>query len=96
MDFVGGLPTNMKAHDYLFVVVDRFRKMCILMPCKNTIIGQEATNKFFEHVRVHFEIPRSIISDRDTCFLSAFRTTLWENMETKLKRSTTFHPQKNG
>jgi hypothetical protein len=34
MDFVGGLPMSRKGHDYLYVVVDRFRKMCVLMPCK--------------------------------------------------------------
>jgi hypothetical protein len=34
MDFVGGLPMSKKNHDYLYVVVDRFSKMCILMPCK--------------------------------------------------------------
>jgi hypothetical protein len=48
MDFVGVLPTTWKGHDYLFMVVDRFRKMFILIPCKNTIKGQEATNLFFE------------------------------------------------
>ena len=35
MDFVGGFPMSRKSHDYLYVVVDRFSKMCILMPCKN-------------------------------------------------------------
>jgi hypothetical protein len=34
MDFVGGLTMSKKNHDYLYVVVDHFRKMCILMPCK--------------------------------------------------------------
>jgi hypothetical protein len=34
MDFVGGLPMSKKNHDYLYVVVDHFRKMCILIPCK--------------------------------------------------------------
>jgi hypothetical protein len=92
MDFLGGLPTMQKGHDYLFVVVDMFKKMCILMPCKKTIKGQEATKLFFEQIWVHFGIPRSIISDRDIGFLSAFWTTLWENTDTKLKRSTTFHP----
>jgi hypothetical protein len=48
MDFVGRLPTTMKGHDYLFVVVDMFNTMCILMPCKMTIKGKEATNMFFE------------------------------------------------
>jgi hypothetical protein len=78
------------------VVVDRFIKMCILMPCKNTISRKEATNKFFEKVKVHFGIPRSIILDRDVGFISAFWTTLWENMDNKLKRSTTFHLQTDG
>lgn len=96
MDFVGDLPTTRKGHDYIFVVVDRFSKMCVLMPCKNTIGEQEATNLFFGQVWVHFGIPRSIISDRDTRFPSAFWTTLWEKMDTKLKRSTTFHPQRDG
>jgi hypothetical protein len=34
MDFVEGLPMTKVSHDYLYVVVDRFSKMCILMPCK--------------------------------------------------------------
>jgi len=34
IDFVGGLPLSRNGHDYLYVVVDRFSKMCILMPCK--------------------------------------------------------------
>jgi hypothetical protein len=37
MYFVGGLPMSKGGHDYLYVVVDRFRKMCILMPCKKQI-----------------------------------------------------------
>ena len=35
MEFVGGLPMSKMNHYYLYVVVDRFIKMCILMPCKN-------------------------------------------------------------
>jgi hypothetical protein len=48
MNFVGGLPKTRKGHEYLFVVVDRFNDMCILLPCKNTIKGQEETKMFFE------------------------------------------------
>ena len=50
MDFEGDLPTTQKGHVYLFVVVYRFNKMCILMPCKNTIKGQEEVYLFFEKV----------------------------------------------
>jgi hypothetical protein len=95
MDFVGGLPTTNKGHDYIFVAVDRFNKMCIIMPCKKTIKGKEVENMFFEQVWVHFGILKIIISDMDTGFVSAFWTTLWENMDRNLKRYTTFHPQTN-
>ena len=37
MDFRGGLPMAKKDHDYLFIVVDRFSKMYILISCKKTI-----------------------------------------------------------
>ena len=37
MDFVGGLPLSKIGHDYFYVVVDRFIKMCILIPCKNKV-----------------------------------------------------------
>jgi hypothetical protein len=38
MDFVGGFPMSKRVHDHLYVVVDRFRNMCFLMPCKKKII----------------------------------------------------------
>jgi hypothetical protein len=34
MDFVGGFPVTKKGHDHIFVVVDKFGKMCILIPLK--------------------------------------------------------------
>ena len=43
MDFVGGLPLSKRGHDYLYVVVDRFKKMCILMPCKNQVTTEQTT-----------------------------------------------------
>lgn len=39
MDFIGGLPTNQRGNDYLYVIVDRFSKMDVLTPYKKSIIG---------------------------------------------------------
>jgi hypothetical protein len=72
MDFVGGLLRTKRGHDYLFVVVEKFSKMCIPVRCKKTIKGQDATILIFERVWVHFGIPRRIISNKDTRFLNAF------------------------
>jgi hypothetical protein len=66
MDFVGGLPMTKGGHDYLYVVVDRFSKMYILIPCKNKITTEQTFNLFFQYVWVHFGLPTSIISNRDT------------------------------
>jgi hypothetical protein len=96
MDFLGGLPITKGAHDYLYVVVDRFSKMCILMPCKKQITIKHTTNLFFQHVWVHYGLPTSIVSKRDTRFLGDFWTSLWKMMDTKLKRSIAFHPQTEG
>jgi len=72
MDFVGGLPKSRKGHDYLYVVVDRFNKMCVLIPCNKQITTEKTTKLFFQHVWVHFGLPTSIISDRDTQFFGNF------------------------
>jgi hypothetical protein len=96
MDFVGGLPMSKRGHDYLYVVVDRFSKMCISMPCKKKINFEKTPNLFFHYVWVHFVVPTSIILDCDTRFLGDFWTRLWRMMNTKLNRSTTFHPQTDG
>jgi hypothetical protein len=85
-----------RGHDYLYVVVDRFSKMCVLMPCKKKIIVEKTAHLFFQHVWVHFGLPTSIISDRDTRFLGEFWTSLWRMMDTKMKRSISFHPQTDG
>jgi hypothetical protein len=47
MDFVGGLPMSKGVPNYLYVVVDRFNKMCILMPCKKKINAKHTANLFF-------------------------------------------------
>jgi hypothetical protein len=96
MDFVGGLPMSRRSHDYLYVVVDRFSKMCILMPCTKQVTAEQTTQLFFQNVWVHFGLPKSIISDRDSRFVGSFWSSLWALMDTKLKKSTTFHPQTDG
>ena len=69
MDFIGELPMNKKGHDYLFIIVDIFSKICVLIPCKKTVIAQDTINLLFSHIWVHFELPASIVSNRDSRFL---------------------------
>ena len=93
MDFVLGLPKTMKGYDFIFFVVEIFSKMAHFIPCKKTSCVEHVAELFFkEIVRLH-GLPRSIISNKDSNFVGYFWKTLCKKIGTKLKFSSTFHPQ---
>ena len=78
------------------MVVDCFSKMAHFIACTKVGNASHVADLYFEHVvRLH-EIPRTIVSDRDTKFLSYFWKTLWAKLGTKLLFSTSYHPQADG
>ena len=51
---------------------------------------------FFNSVWVHFWLPTSIVYGRDSNFFGKFWSSLWGFMDTKLNKSTVFHPHTDG
>lgn len=85
-----------RGREYMYVVVDRFNKMFILVLCKKQVIIEQTAKMFFEQVWVHFGLHTSIISNRDTHFVGYFWSNLWGLMDAKLNKSTNFHLQIDG
>ena len=96
MDFVSGFPLTQQKHDSVWVIVDRLTKSTHFIPVWIDYSMDRVAELYVdETVRLH-GVPLSIVSDRDPRFTSRLWNELQSALGTKLKFSTTFHPQTNG
>ncbi|WVZ05472.1 hypothetical protein V8G54_018818 [Vigna mungo] len=95
MDFITRLPWS-KGFEAILVGVDRLTKYCHFVPLKHSYTAKSLAEIFVkEIVRLH-GIPNSVVSDRDPIFMSLFWRELFKMQGTKLKMSTSYHPQSDG
>ncbi|WCJ39071.1 Transposon Tf2-6 polyprotein [Euphorbia peplus] len=96
MDFVSSLPRTQRGHDSVWVIVDRLTKSAHFLPVRvDYSLDKLAGIYVNEVVRLH-GVPLSIVSDRDPRFTSQFWQSLHRALGTRLKFSTSFHPQTDG
>ncbi|GKV34371.1 hypothetical protein SLEP1_g42748 [Rubroshorea leprosula] len=96
MDFVTGLARTLKGNDSVWVIVDRLTKSAHFLPYRTGTSIEKLANMYMEEIVKLHGVPVSIVSDRDTRFLSHFWTSLQQALGTQLNFSTAFHPQTDG
>ncbi|MBW0585246.1 hypothetical protein O181_124961 [Austropuccinia psidii MF-1] len=94
MDWVTGLrPGGDKSYNACLVIVDRFSKTTIFIPCHKDDTARDTALLIWNRVISWTGIFTNIISDRDPKFTSALWKNLHQLFGTKLSFSTAYHPQ---
>ncbi|MBW0588776.1 hypothetical protein O181_128491 [Austropuccinia psidii MF-1] len=94
--FTALLPSGDKSYNACLVIVDRYSKTPIFLPCHKDDTAMDTALLLWSRVIYHTGLLKNIISDRDPKFTSALWTNLHRLFGTKLSFSTAYHPQTDG
>ena len=94
MDFITDLP-KVNGYTQCWVIVDRFTKMAHFIPLKNRKAKELAVLFVKEVWRLH-GLPKNVVSDRDSVFMSTFWSEVMRLLEVSTDRSSAYHPQTDG
>lgn len=95
MDFIVGLP-EVRQFDSIYVVVDRLSKYAHFIPCSSSITAEGVAKLFLNHIWKLHGVPRSIITDRDPKFVSAFWRAFMSKLNIEHNMTTANHPEADG
>lgn len=95
MDLIGPLPES-QGHDAILVLVDHFSKTMHAVPTSITLTSEGVSQILRDHIFRLYGLPRKIISDRGTNFMSKFIEDLYQKLGIQANRSTAYHPQTDG
>uniref|UniRef100_A0AAV1T6K9 Integrase catalytic domain-containing protein n=1 Tax=Peronospora matthiolae TaxID=2874970 RepID=A0AAV1T6K9_9STRA len=96
MDFVLGLPKDARGNTGILAFVDRFSKMVHLVAVPESITASGCACVFIDTIfRLH-GLPRELVSDRDPRFTADFWRSVFKSLGTRLKMSTSDHPESDG
>ena len=84
MDFVVGLPCSPSSKDAIWVVIDRFTNVSHFIPMKTTNSASGLVPLYVKEVVMLHGVPKSIVSDCASNFVSNFWKCLYSALGTGL------------
>jgi len=95
MDFIEGLPKS-EGYSVIMVIVDRLTEYAHCIPVKHPYTATSIAKLFLDNITKLYGMPQSIVSDRDTIFVSSSWKELFKLYKVTLNLSTAYHPQTYG
>ena len=96
LDFITGLPRSINGNDAILTLVDTVSKMAHFIPTKTTISAAETVELLADRLVRYHGFPTTLISDRDTRFVSELWANFCERFKIKRALSSAWHPQTDG
>ncbi|MBW0534172.1 hypothetical protein O181_073887 [Austropuccinia psidii MF-1] len=94
MEWITALPpSGDKSYNACLVIVDRYSKTPIFLPCHKDDTAMDTALLLWSRVISHTVLFKNIISDRDPKLTSALWTNLHRFFGTKLSFYSAYHPQ---
>ena len=79
-------------YNSILVIIDTLIKYTYLEPYKEAFTAKDLAYIFNKIVIARHRIPDKIVLDRDKLFTSQFWQSLMDQIETKQRLSTSYHP----
>jgi len=95
VDIIGPLPESV-GNNAILVVVDRFSKMIKVVPTNTEVTSLGVARIFRDYIFRSYGLPRKVISDRGSNFISVFMRDLYQLLDIQSNASTAYHPQTDG
>ena len=96
MDFIVGLPKTSKGWDSVWVIVDHLTKIAHFLPVKVLYPTTTYAKLYIDRILSLHGVPKTIVSDQGTPFISKFWAKLHKSMGTKLIHNSSYRPQTVG
>ena len=96
MDFIVGIPRTPKGVDSVWVVVERLIKSTHFIPINIKFSLEKLTSLYISEIVNLHGVPSIIVYDRDPRFTYRIWKSLNKTLGTKLRLSSTYHPQIDG